>query len=203
MDTETLSVSERHSKYAQQGNLILSVIYVSGRTVKFVVGRVGSLNVERELTVGGAVLFETPDDGLFEVRVLNFAGHLDTAEFLISRLVPGQGYSDGVPNEDLTNTPFRPDEVTQIRRSLKAVKQVMQDRGDLTTEQLDYLARKLDDIGDAANRVCRKDWINLAMGALANLVVAAGFGTSSARLLFESARHALGWLVGEAIKFLP
>ncbi len=54
MDTETLSVSERRSKHAQQGKLILSVIHVSGRAVEFVIGRVGSPNVERELIVGGA-----------------------------------------------------------------------------------------------------------------------------------------------------
>jgi hypothetical protein len=203
MDTEALSVSERHSKHAQQGKLILSVVSVSSLTVKFVVGRVGSLNVERSLTVGGAVLFETPDDGLFEVRIMNIGGRLDTAEFLISRLMPGQGYTAGVPNEDLTNTPFSADEVTKVRGSLKAVQQVMQDRGGLTPEQLDYLGRKLDDIADAANRVCRKDWMNLAMGALANLVVTAGLGTLPARLLFETVRHALGWLIGEAIKYLP
>jgi hypothetical protein len=67
MDNETVSVDERGTTHAKLGQLILSVVEIStiSGTVEFVVGHVGLPNLNRETKTGAAVLFETPEDGLF------------------------------------------------------------------------------------------------------------------------------------------
>ena len=74
---------------------------------------------------------------------------------------------------------------------------------DITPEQADYISRKLDELADAANRLGRKDWINFAMGMLANIVISAALEPDGAKFLFKTAGHALEWLFGGSIKLLP
>ena len=76
------------------------------------------------------------------------------------------------------------------------------DREDLMPEQVDYISRKLDDIAEAANRVGRKDWINLAIGTLTNLVVSGAVGSDAAKFLFEILGQALRWMLGGNLKLL-
>ena len=103
----------------------------------------------------------------------------------------------------MANYPFTSPELARIRKSIDDVRDSVRQREDLLPDQVDYISRKLDEIGDAANRVGRKDWINLAIGTLTNLVVSGAIGPDAARFLFQRMGQALGWLLGETLKFLP
>jgi hypothetical protein len=177
--------------------------------VEFVVGHIGLPSLTRALSVGGAVLFETPEDGLFEIRIMSITQRVSgatwshCATFGISRLLPGRGLTAGVPNESTANHPFTSSEVARIRKSLEPVHDAVRQREDLTPEQVDYVSRKLDEIVDAANRVGRRDWVNLAVGTLTNLVVGAAVGSDAAKFLFHSVGQALEWLLRGTLKLLP
>jgi hypothetical protein len=176
------------------------------RTVDFVVGRIGLPSLTRTLKLGDAVLFETPDDGIFEIRVIGITyvgGGAGSANFSISRLLPGHSPTAGLANESTANHPFTLSEVARIRKSLEAVNDAVRQRKDVTPEQVDYISRKLDEIVDAANRVGRKDWINVVIGTLTNVVVGAAIGSDAAKFLFQMVGQALRWLMGDTLKLLP
>lgn len=207
IETQTLSIQRHTSEDTKAGALIVSVTAVTSgdsRTVDLVVGRVGVPSVERTLKVGGAIFFETLDEGLFEVRVVriiyNYPGA--SAVVRISHLRPGRGAIAGLGADDITNTPFEPHEEARIRASLKSVQDAVAQRPDITPEQQDYINRKLDEVIDAATRVGRKDWINLAIGTLTNVVVNAGISSVQARFIFQAAGDALAWLVGQTLRLL-
>src|SRR6266545_6398620 len=147
MEMETLTVDEAGSTLAEQGLLILSVTSIDDRrprTVELVVGRVGFPSLSRTLKAGGAVLFETPDYGVFEIRLLRIyigyqtPGSLpNTATFSISPLTRRPGPMAGLENENSDNHPFTASEVARIRESIEGVKDSVGQRDDVTPEQVD------------------------------------------------------------------
>jgi hypothetical protein len=73
-DQERATAFNKGSACFELGGLIVTaaeIDYKEGK-VRLVVGRPGFPNVTRTLEAGGAILFETPDDGVIEVRVLRF-----------------------------------------------------------------------------------------------------------------------------------
>ena len=181
--------------------------------MELVVGRIGFPNLERSLQVGGAVLYETPDDGLIELRVTRIAlgvvGSLTggdvvhQATVLISQVSPHGGLVAGFTEEGATNAPFTPQEFERLRRSLQQVREAVAQRTDLTSAQLDFVARKLDEMAEAAERLGRMDWMNLAIGTLTNVVVTAALNSEAARYLFQVVGSALSWLFTGTLKLLP
>lgn len=208
MHTERLYLHSHQSAHAKQGQLIISAItasWLAGK-VEIVIGRIGFASVTKTLKVGGAVLFETPDEGLFEIRVMNInIGNPDTADIMISQLGTTVAPIAGVRCDDFAyeNTPFQPEELRRLKASLSEVYDSVKTREDLTPEQIDFIHRKLDEMATAATRIGRKDWINLAVGTLANVVVSAGLGSETARFLFHRMSQAFIWLLGEGLKLLP
>ena len=212
MESETLSVDDQGSTHSNLGQLILSISELRRHdgAVEFVVGRIGFPNVSRKMRTGGAILFETPDEGLIEVRVLSLnsssyrAGKVrDFVEFQVSRVAPIAGIRAGFVEQDGSNLPFSADEIRRIAVSVDEIHVAAQTRNDVTPEQLDLLRRKLDEMTEAASHLGRRDWINLAVGTLTNIVVAAAFESGFARFLFRTAGAALQWLFGGSMKFLP
>ncbi|MEK6300985.1 MAG: hypothetical protein AABO41_09715 [Acidobacteriota bacterium] len=212
METEELTINEHCSSSPSNRPLILSVTTIDSdkpRTVEFVVGQIGLPSLTRTLRVGGAVLFETSEDGLFEIRILSITKRMsggvwcDCATFGVSQLLARHAPTGGVPNESTANHPFTSSEVERIRTSLEPVHDAIRQRGDITPEQVDYISRKLDEIVDAASRVGRKDWVNIAIGTLTNVVVGAAVGSDAAKFLFQTMGQALSWLLGQTLKLLP
>src|SRR5690242_1970377 len=174
------------------GKLIISVQETDSSTVSFVVGRTGFPNVVcRDAKLGEVVLFETPDDGIVEVR---FYHHQTCGEpvFRIARIAPAKGITGGLLDIDPQNTLFEQGEIARIGESLETVKEAVRQRSDLVRpEQMEFLGRKLDDLAAAATRMGRKDWINLAVGMLTNTIVGAALNPDAAKLLFQAAGAAL------------
>ena len=203
--TREIKVQEKRSVRTNLGGLIVSVIDVDSREVQCVVGRVGFPSVERTLKVGGAVLFETPDEGLFEVRLMhiNYYGSPESAEFLVSRVTPQRGIAAGFTEHDASNMPFDDKEVKRIAASLREVGDGVRARSDVRPEQMDFVIRKLDEMSDAATRLGRRDWANLAVGTLANVIVTAALNSDAGKFLFQAMATSLAWLFREGAKFLP
>ncbi|MDP1990660.1 MAG: hypothetical protein Q8K00_06505 [Syntrophales bacterium] len=213
IETQTMFVKLHNSEDTKAGALIVSVASVidldnKSRAVDLVVGRVGVPGVERTLKVGGAIYFDTRDEGVFEVRVMSIqVKYYSTdpptgAVVRVSHLRPGGGTVAGLGSVDIANTPFEPDEVERILGSITSIQEAVTQRSDITPEQQDYINRKLDEVIDAATRVGRKDWINLAIGTLTNVVVNVGLGSVPARFIFQAMGDALSWLVGQTIRLL-
>lgn len=203
MDAQLIKVPTGRSVSTQHGGLIVSVIRSNATVVHCVVGRVGFPGVKRELNVGYAVLFETPDEGLFEIRLMhiNYGAH-DSGEFLITRLTPQRGIAAGFIEQDGSNTLFSEEEVKRIATSIAEVVEAVSARSDLTAEQLDFVVRKLDEMSEAANRLGRRDWTNLAIGMLTNVIVSATLGSDASKFLFHAMSTSLAWLFREGVKLL-
>jgi hypothetical protein len=188
------------------GQLIVSVQDSSPvfRTISFVVGRTGFPNVVcRDAKIGAAVLFETPDDGIVEVRFYHFQDPMNPV-FRIARVTPAGGITGGLVDADPQNTPFTQAEIARIQECLETVKETVRQRNDLLRpEQMAFLGRKLDDLAAAAHRMGRKDWINLAVGILTNTIVGAALSSDAAKFLFRAAGAALSWLWGNALQLFP
>ena len=104
--------------------------------------------------------------------------------------------------ENTTNKHFTPSEVLRIGKGFAAVSDAVRKREDITPEKIDYITRKLDEIVEAANRVGRKDWVNLAIGTLTNDVIGAAVGPNATKFLFQTVSQALEWILGGHLKLL-
>ena len=208
MRQETVQLFPNRSVNTTLGKLFLSTPAVGTIDFQLVVGRIGFPSVNQQMRVGGALLYETPDDGLIEVRVTQIApesvaSRISAATLLVTQLSPRGGITGGFSNEDATNAPFEPQELRRLKASLQKVRDAAAEREDLTPQQIDYVSRKLNEMAEAAERLGRKDWINLAVGTLTNVVVSAALNPEVAKFIFQAVGNALSWLVGSPLKLLP
>lgn len=200
MKQEELEVEGRSSAQANLGSLVLSARNTKSDFVELVVGRPGLPNVQKELEVGDSVLFETPDTGVLEVRVLRTTAARATV--LVSQVSPRQGILGGLVDDDPDNSPFTSQEIERVKESLEQIKLEMSQRHDLLPEQLDLISRKLDDMQAASERLGRKDWMHLAIGTLTSIVTTMALDQDLARGLFQTAQEALSWLFQSSLKLL-
>jgi hypothetical protein len=186
------------------GHVIISLRDADFSSISFVVGRTGFPNVVcNDAKLGDAVLFETPDDGIVEIR---FHHHQEITKpvFRIARVAPAKGIAGGLLTADPQNTAFDQVEIARIGESISAVKQEVSQRTDLMrTEQIEFLGRKLDDLAAATARMGRRDWINLAVGILTNTIVGAALSSDAAKFLLRAAGAALSWLWGNTLQLMP
>jgi len=70
--------------------------------------------------------------------------------------------------EDEDNTPFSKDEQQAVSDAIAELKRQAQDTYELPPEQLQLLEAKLDYVADAVKRCRRRDWLNIAYGAIAS-----------------------------------
>jgi hypothetical protein len=197
---ETIIVKENNSTQAELGGIIVSAVATYSGHARLVVGRPGLPNVESDLTVGGAVLFETPD-GLFEARVMS--SNLIEVTVLLSHLSPRPGIAGGFVDQNSDNAPFTQPELDKIAASVQQIRRAMSERSDVSPEQMDFIARKLDDMRDASERLGRKDWMSLAVGTLTSIIVTAAFTPNVAKAFLQVADAALSWLFGGGMRLLP
>lgn len=202
-EEETITINRYCSERVQLGRLIISAAHVTMRDVDLVVGRPGFPNVARTLRTGGAILFETPDEGVIEVRVMRIRGYTDCVEVLVRRVSSRAGISAGFVEQEAGNAPFEPHERARIGQGLKLVREAVAQRKDITGQQSEYVCRKLDELQQASERFGRRDWINLVVGTLTNTIVSAALGSDFGRFLFQAVGNALSWLFTGPARFLP
>ncbi len=104
--------------------------------------------------------------------------------------------------DDLENTKFQPDEIQRISGAITEVREFLFSSSTYSEAQRKFIETRLQHLQDASNRLGRKDWITLAMGTLANIVVGAAFAPETARELLRTAGALLGWVVG-SVHLIP
>lgn len=94
--------------------------------------------------------------------------------------------------DDIDNSFFSVDEKSQIERCRK-IGTIEYPKSDKThsPDQIAFIDSRLKHLEDAANRLGRKDWITLAMGTLANIVVGVALAPEAVRELLRP--QALSW----------
>jgi hypothetical protein len=163
-----------------------------------VIGAPGLQNIKREMQLGDAVLYQMPDYGVVEVRVVRF--HYGSVSLLITEVSPRRGFTAAYDSDEQENTSFGTDETTKISKGLANVATRMANRLDVTPQQCELLRAKLDEIADASTRIGRKDWIMFAAGTLTNVVVGAAFSPEAAKALFTALNDELSWVFQNALR---
>lgn len=197
---QRLTVTSGNSEISQVGGLVLSLRTATFENADVVIGSPGQRNVLKSLSLGDAVLFESPTDGILEVRVL--ALRSNEAKFLISRVSPRLGFAAALEQDVTMNAPFHEDEIAEIKRSTEKVYLAMSERSDVSPEQLELIQRSLVEIAEASQRLGRKDWIMFVAGTLSNVCVGAAFSQEVAKAIFQCANHSFGWVFQNAIRLL-
>ena len=134
MKQETVKISEGSSSSVGFSSLILSVRRAYFNSCELVVGYPGLKNVVKKMDIGGTVLYETPNDGILEVRLVSI--NSANAGFLVSQVSPRLGIIGGFVDEDFNNSPFSSNELTQIANSVTNINKELTQRDDIAVEQL-------------------------------------------------------------------
>ncbi len=200
MKQTTITIEGQSSERLDFSNLILSVRETHSTRCVVVIGCPGLPNVIEDMRVGDAVLFETHNEGIFEIRVLSMDVH--DVQLLISHISPRLGIVGGFIDDDPNNTPFTSIELDKIAESIKRIRADVDKIQDVTPEQINIISRKLSDIQDSSQRFGRKDWINYVVGTLTNLCVAAAFAPETSKALFKAVNSAFRWLFDNALILL-
>lgn len=192
-----VSIGEGSSKTIAEVGLIVSFRKAHKGPSSIVVGYPGLPNVSKEVDVGDAVLFETPGNGILEVRVLSIRLPLFShiMDILISQVSPRLGVLAGLVSDDPNNSPYTRNEIAQIADSISRVKLTLAKRQDIAPEQLELIVRKLDEIQIASERLGRKDWINYVAGTLTSLCMSAAFSPEVTKAIFQTVNAAFAWLL--------
>ena len=200
MKQYTVVIREKTSEQLDFPNVIVSVRITYGSKSEIVVGYPGLPNVNEELQIGDAILYETPNDGVFEFRALSMNGQ--QIELLISQVSPRLGIIGGFVDDDPNNTPFTSEELHKISESIKQLHDEITKTQKFSPEQLDLIDRKFIEIQDASQRLGRKDWINYVAGMLTTVCVSAAFSPDASKALFKAVNTAFRWLFDNALIFL-
>ena len=122
MKTESLVISKHSSGHVKFTSLIISIRHVGQTECEVVIGNPGLPNVTRKMENGDAVLYETTQDGIIEVRMVGLNFMSDTAKFLVSQVSPMARLLAGTLNTDPNNSPFNEAELAQIAESIANAK---------------------------------------------------------------------------------
>lgn len=191
MNREFVEVGANNSKHMDSTGLILTVRNALGSESDIVVGYPGLPNEKRRLYTGDALLYETPM-GTFDIRVLSQNGA--NVRFLITQLSPTPSIAGAFSSTDPSNTQFSPLELERLALSLEAVKEKVSSQPAIQPEQIALIHKKLDEIGEAATRLGRKDWINYAAGAITSACASAAFAPEVTKSIFLSLNSTFSWL---------
>jgi hypothetical protein len=200
MKQTVVVIEEDTSSQTDFSSLILTVRRIYGDSCTVVVGCPGLKNVVKDMSIGDAVLYETPSDGILDVRVLTINGI--KVGLLVSQVSPRFGIAGGFVDEASDNSPFSSNELTHIASSVTNIKKELTQRDDIEAEKLELISRKLDEIQAASGRLGRKDWINYVTGTLTSLCISTAFSPELSKTLFVTVSSAFTWLFDNALKLL-
>jgi len=201
MKESTITIRENASGRPEFGRMIISVRQTNTSYCEVVIGYPGLPNVVQQMYNGDAVLYETTQDGILEVRVT--ALNSIQAEFLISQVSPRFGIIAGALEDDPNNSPFNDLELKRIKTSIESLKNQLKISAEFAPEQLSLINRKLDEIASASQRLGRKDWINYVAGTLTAMCISASFAPETTKHIFTLVNSAFSWLFTNSILLIP
>jgi integrase len=92
---------------------------------------------------------------------------------------------------DFGNTPFTQAEQEQIVAQLQEIKKQVKEQFALSSEQMERIAERLDEAGEASKRMGRKDWLLLFSGIIFTLIIASTVTPDVADHIFTMAINGL------------
>lgn len=95
---------------------------------------------------------------------------------------------------DFSNAPFTQDEQQQIAALLQEIKKQVSEQFELTNEQMAQVNEKLDELSEASTRMGRKDWLIIALGTIAALIITATVLPGIGEHILAMIIHGLGHL---------
>ena len=102
----------------------------------------------------------------------------------------------------LENSRFSDDEVRRIATGVNQIRVYIERTLQLTSIQSEFVAERLQFLQESSERLGRKDWVALALGTLANIVVGIAVAPEAAKDFLRTANSLLGWVVQGAVKLL-
>lgn len=201
ISSQYLSIDKDDSKTSDAFGVIVSLRTLYPDRALLVIGSPGLPNVTKELWIGDAILYDTPSEGLIEIRYMTKGGSYNV-KVLLTRVSPKLGFTVGYEDDGGQNSPFSNDERNQIKSGIETVLKSVKERADISPEQFELLSRKLDDVIDASSRLGRKDWIMFAMGTLTNVVSGAAFSNEATRAILSALNASLDWIFQNSLRLL-
>jgi len=198
----SVTINDNSSVQVKDTNLIISARTINrmNYTCEVIVGYAGLKNINKTMSVGDTALFESPEDGVFEVRMMHVAPF--SVDVLISQISPNKGLLGGFVEGDQTNSIFTAEELSKISKSINNVKNNLSINNNISSPEFELISRKLDQIEEASNRLGRKDWINYVAGTLTSLCISAAFSTDVTTSLFQSVNAAFSWFFDSTLRLL-
>ena len=131
------------------------------------------------------------------------ASLIQLAEVIAPDAVPG--FESPIEDlfEEQDNSPFSPEEQQQIADAIKQLKEQVRASGELSAEQLHLLEAKLDYLAEAAQRSRRRDWLNIAYGAVASSFAGGILTPDVVHKVLINLAISVGHLFGAPIPQLP
>lgn len=195
-EREDITVSLGSTEQSEISDIFLTYRNHTLGAASFVVGYPGLPNDEHNFRVGDALLHQSPDKGIFEVRALVVASNL--VRFRITEISPRLGLVGGLTSESDVNNPFSEDELAKIGQSLEEATQQITAAGLLSTDQLRLVAKTIDDLKESSQRLGRKDWILVVAGAVAGSIADLGLDVAQAKGILRALSSSLSWVFENA-----
>ena len=102
----------------------------------------------------------------------------------------------------LRNEQFSNDEKALVLKQLHTLREQIVSAHNLQSQQTEVLDRGLNYLGQSLDRFGKKDWLNLAIGTLINIAVAAAFSPTAAKDLLHGFTSAIRPLFDSVLKLL-
>jgi hypothetical protein len=195
MKSITVDVDANRGHCVEPLGLVLTVRDAASNVCEVIAGFPGQANKAREMSIGDALLYETPV-GTIDIRVLQ--QNSARVRFLVTLISPTLGIVAAFSSSDASNARFTSEELGRIAASLEEVKATIEAYPDIEAAQSELICAKLDDIMDASTRLGRKDWINYAAGALTSACVSAAFTSEVRTALLNAIRASFSWAFATA-----
>jgi hypothetical protein len=97
---------------------------------------------------------------------------------------------------DASNAPFTPNEQSEISRRLDEIKKLVQERFELTDEQLAVIDQRLDDAEEASKRLGRKDWIMMFYGSVMSTFMTDAVPPTVIQTVLTTVLHGIAHIFG-------
>lgn len=94
------------------------------------------------------------------------------------------------------NAPFTAREHERIIASIGEIRRYLLSTHSIDQARLDFAEERLRYLEEASGRLGRKDWLNLAFGAVINIIVGAALAPDAARDVMRVVGAALAWVFG-------
>ncbi|AVW99064.1 hypothetical protein WM008_23250 [Vibrio vulnificus] len=200
MNRKLITLKAKTTELIEESGLFITLKQCYSTSCNISLGYSGLPNEHSELDIGDAVLFQTPSEGMFEIRLMDLSSV--SANFLLSQISSQPGLIAGTDSQSQENSSFTASEVERIEHSISLLKDSIAEKHEFTSEQIKLVHKTLDEVKDASNRLGRKDWINYTAGLLTSVAVSAAFSNDARHVLFSTANSVFSWLFTSAFTLL-